>query len=194
MLSDMNILQKQFEEIIRGDARTMEMLRAVREIGIPDWYIAAGAVRNLVWDTLSGFEDRAALRDVDVVFFDAEDLSEEYEEAIRSKLRARMPDVPWTVVNQARVHLWYKRRFGVPLPRPYESVEDGISTWQTTVNSIAVRLESDDALTVYAPYGLEDLFNFTVRAIARHPLPLSVEDLVAEKKWKERWPQIKIEK
>lgn len=188
----MSDLQKQFEEIIRNDARIMEMLRAVRSVGIPDWYIAAGAVRNLVWDTLSGFEDRAPLRDVDVVFFDAEDLSEEYEEEIRLKLRAEMPDVPWTVVNQARVHLWYERRFGVPLPRPYTSVEDGIATWQTTVNSIAVRLENDDMLTVYAPYGLEDLFNFTVRAIARHALPLSVENLVAEKKWKERWPRVHI--
>lgn len=188
----MSDFQKQFKEIIRGNARIMDMLRAVRSVGIPDWYIAAGAVRNLVWDVLSGFDDRAPLRDVDVVFFNPNDLSEEYEEAIRSKLRAAMPDVPWTVVNQARVHLWYKRRFGVDLPRPYVSVEDGIDTWQISATSIGVRLESDDSLTLYAPYGLEDLFNFVVRPNNKNPQHQSGEKLITEKKWRDRWPNIVI--
>lgn len=184
--------EEEIKKIVRADAELMAMLGAVRATGIPNWYIAAGAVRNLVWDVLSGFPDRATLRDVDVVFFDSNDLTEEYEEGIRSKLRAQMPDCPWTVVNQARVHLWYKRRFGVDLPRPYTSVEDGISTWQTTVNAIGVRIEPDNTLTVYAPYGLEDLFNFTVRVNPRHPMPVSAEKLVQEKKWRDRWPRITL--
>jgi hypothetical protein len=30
------------------------VLEAVRDVAPPDWYVAAGAVRNTVWDILSG--------------------------------------------------------------------------------------------------------------------------------------------
>ena len=40
--------------IIAEDAIAMEQLRAVRELALPDWCIAAGFVRNRVWDHLHG--------------------------------------------------------------------------------------------------------------------------------------------
>ena len=40
--------------IIADDAIAMEQLRAVRSLDLPDWCIAAGFVRNRVWDHLHG--------------------------------------------------------------------------------------------------------------------------------------------
>ena len=65
------------------------------------------------------------------------------------------------VRNQARVHLWYERRFGRPLA-PYRSVEHAIATWPTTATSIGVRAEGDN-FAVSAPFGLADLFALTIR-------------------------------
>jgi hypothetical protein len=38
------------------------------------------------------------------------------------------------VKNEARVHLWYERRFGRHL-EPYRSTGDAIATWPTTASS-----------------------------------------------------------
>ena len=41
-------------EIIARDPVGMEQLRAARTLALPDWCIAAGFVRNRVWDALHG--------------------------------------------------------------------------------------------------------------------------------------------
>lgn len=46
----------------------MDALRAVRSLGLESWCLGAGAIRNLVWDALSGHQRPSALSDVDVAF------------------------------------------------------------------------------------------------------------------------------
>src|SRR5207247_3042238 len=65
------------------------------------------------------------------------------------------------VHNQARVHLWYERRFCYPIP-PYLSVHDAIESWPTTATAIGVG-QTPIEFTVYAPFGLEDLFAMIAR-------------------------------
>jgi uncharacterized protein len=38
--------------LIRSDAWMMECLQAVERLKLPDWYIAAGFLRNAIWDFL----------------------------------------------------------------------------------------------------------------------------------------------
>lgn len=40
---------------IRQDRWRMAALRQAREAALPDWWLAAGFVRNLVWDRLHGY-------------------------------------------------------------------------------------------------------------------------------------------
>ena len=61
-------------DILLADAGAMAQLRAVRTLGLPDWCIAGGFVRNRVWDVLTG--QRANFHaDTDVLFFDPADRS-----------------------------------------------------------------------------------------------------------------------
>ncbi|MDG4837648.1 nucleotidyltransferase family protein [Micromonospora sp. WMMD967] len=46
----------------------MRVLRAAAGLGLPDWWIGAGFVRNRVWDTISGLPALPE-RDVDVAYF-----------------------------------------------------------------------------------------------------------------------------
>ena len=55
----------------------MPALTAVRELNLESRCIGAGAVRNLVWDSLHGYAQPSALSDVDVAYFDASNLSVE---------------------------------------------------------------------------------------------------------------------
>ncbi|WP_253074928.1 nucleotidyltransferase family protein [Burkholderia gladioli] len=67
-------------------------LVAVQSLNLPSWCIGAGAVRNLVWDSLHGLETSSALPDVDVAYFDGADLSAERDATFQSHLsRMHLP-------------------------------------------------------------------------------------------------------
>ncbi len=124
----------------------------------------------MVWNRLHGYPDDAHLKDVDVAYFDPEDLSRGMDEAVEAALAARSPDVAWDAKNQAAVHLWYEKRFGFAVP-PLRSVEDGIATYPETATSVSVRLTDRGELYVHAPCGLEDLFGLVLRRNPRRVPP-----------------------
>jgi hypothetical protein len=164
-------------------------LRAAREVGAPDWLICAGAIRDAVWDAL---HDRppAVPRDVDVGFFDPDDLGDDRDRAVEAALRVREPDLPWHAKNQAAVHLWYPERFGIEVP-PFRSCAEAVATFPETASCVGVRLLPDDDMLVVAPHGLDDLLG----GVCRHNptrVPVSAyEQRVAEKGWRSRWPRLR---
>jgi hypothetical protein len=81
--------------IVRRARHLMRALHAARKVDPPDWLIAAGAIRDVVWDELHSQPATAAPRDIDLAFFDPADLSATSEGAIESRLRAWVPDLPW---------------------------------------------------------------------------------------------------
>lgn len=66
------------------------------------------------------------------------------------------------VVNEARVHLWYRGHFGFSIEQ-YNSAEDAISNWPATATSIGVKCSEFGNFVVCAPFGLEYLFELVVR-------------------------------
>jgi hypothetical protein len=113
---------------------------------------------------LHGFEVSAAIKDYDLVYFDAADLridtEREIEPEVADRLRGRGTVVD--VKNEAGVHLWYQRRFGHHL-EPYRSTGDAIATWPTTASSVGVRYDGH-TFVVCAPFGLADLSSMVARA------------------------------
>ncbi|HEY8677492.1 MAG TPA: nucleotidyltransferase family protein [Candidatus Dormibacteraeota bacterium] len=184
-------LVDQLEQLIRASSWFMEILRAARDCDPPDWWIGAGVLRDLVWDERHGGFDPAKVKDVDLAFFDAADLSRERDLAVEAMLRRRLAAVPWDAKNQAAVHTWYERRFGFAVP-PLQSAADGVATWPETATAIAVRLEADDALLVTASCGLDDLFHGVWR---RNPRRVSVDEYLRRLEAKNvpaRWPLVHV--
>jgi hypothetical protein len=184
-------LSSRLREILISTEWFVEVLRAVRRVQLPEWVVAAGIIRNVVWDYLHGFEQPTALRDVDVVFFDPSDLSRERDRAIEAELSEILPGLPWEVTNQAGVHLWYESKFDHAIS-PIESIEDAVSRNPETATSVGVRLEPDDTLTVVAPCGLEDLMTMVLR---RNPKQISVDYFrrrLGEKEIERKWPKVTI--
>jgi uncharacterized protein len=170
--------------IIAQDPVGMKQLRSVRSLGLPDWCIAAGFVRNRVWDHLHGIAP-TPLADIDVLYYDAADLSKEPEQAYEARLNALEP-APWQVRNQARMHVWKD------LPQ-HKSTEDSMIYWLETVTAVGVRLEADDSLTVVAPLGTDDLLGLYCRPTAFGRTRLDeYEARVAAKRWRERWPKVRF--
>jgi uncharacterized protein len=183
--------EQRFQQILRSNAWFMALLEAVRDCAIPEWAVGGGVIRNLVWDHLHGYPRPTPVADVDVAFFDPDDLCREREQAVEQALRERLPHVPWDVKNQAAVHLWYERVFGHAVA-PLQSLEEAVSTWPETATSVAVRLAANDELLVVAPFGLEDLFQMILR---RNPRRVSLEQFrrrVGDKRIPQKWPMVRI--
>nr|WP_026021462.1 nucleotidyltransferase family protein [Paenibacillus senegalensis] len=172
-------------ELIRNNKEMMKDLTIIRELNLPDWYAAAGYVRNYVWDTLHGYSERTPLNDIDIIYYNADELDEEIEKKYEQILEQETGISIWSVKNQARMHLKNGEM-------PYSSVEDALSRWPETVTAVGIRLEKDDTLSVISPHGLEDLFELRVR---RSPLFMDesyYRARITRKNWKEIWPKLEI--
>lgn len=175
------------EDVMRADPWRMAVLANARTLALPDWAIGAGFVRNAVWDRLHGFTQPTPLADIDLLYFDPEDLSTGREKAYEVDLTALMPSAPWSVRNQARMH----QRNG---DAPYRDTVDAMRYWLETVTPVAVRLEADETLTVLAPLGLRDLMNLRVRptAAGRRRIDEYSQRMKA-KAWDTIWPSLRVE-
>lgn len=166
-------------------------LVAVRSLNLPSWCIGAGAVRNLVWDSLHDFRTASALSDIDVAHFDASDLSGEGDANIQRRLNNVHSNTPWEVTNQAAVHTWFEADFGHPVS-PLVSLEDAVASWPEFATSVGLTLREDDSIDVIAPYGLDDLFAMVVR---RNPARVSIDTYrkrIEQKQYQKRWPRVTI--
>lgn len=169
----------------------MQALTAARDVNPPDWLINAGAIRDAVWDDLHGLPHTTPPRDVDLGFFDLDDLTPERDAEVEAALRARAPDLPWEAKNQAAVHLWYPHRFGFEVP-PFHSSAEAIATFPLTAACVGVRLLPDDELLVVAPHGLDDLLGGVCRHNpTRVPRSFYEQWLAARPQWRERWPRLR---
>jgi hypothetical protein len=184
-------LHERLVKIAQATPWFFDALCAVRELGLTSWCIGAGAVRNLVWDALHNTATPCGLADVDVAYFDLSNITAERDAALQSQLTARHPGVPWEVTNQAGVHLWFERHFGHRV-EPFISLEEAVASWPEYATSVGITLGTDGVLGVIAPHGLEDLFSMVIR---RNPTRVSVETYrrrVAQKRYAERWPKIRV--
>jgi hypothetical protein len=165
-----------------------ELLARFDEIGLPDGWLVAGAIAQTVWNLAFGKAAEFGVKDVDLVYFDAQDLSPETEAEHERRLRGLFRHLPikLDVKNEARVHLWYEARFGYPIPR-YLSTEDAIASFPTTATAIGVRRHAGH-FEYCAPFGLDDLFGLVVRPNQRQ-ITRAVYQAKVER-WRSVWPQL----
>ena len=184
-------LTQRLIEIVHGSAWLIVALVAVRQLGLGECCIAAGAVRGLVWDVLHNHEIRSALPDVDVVYFDCSDISPQRDDVLQSRLSSTCPQVPWEVTNQAGVHQWLAREFGGVFAS-FRSLQEAIASWPEFATAVGVFLDDDNVLHVIAPHGLDDLFAMRVRRNAARVSTRVYCQRIAEKRWSERWPLLEV--
>ncbi|MGC5240821.1 nucleotidyltransferase family protein [Streptomyces albogriseolus] len=169
----------------------LEVLDRTTAMNLPSWYLTAGCLFQTVWNVVTGRPPTEGIKDYDVFYFDDRDLSWEAEDQVIRAAAATFADLPAQVEirNEARVHLWYEQKFGVPCA-PYTSTEAAIDSFAATTCCLGVRLEPDGRWRVYAPYGLSDVFGLVVR-----PNPVLAPRAVYEAKterWRRQWPELTV--
>jgi len=165
-------------------------LGAVAASGLPDAWIGAGAVRDVVWGQLYGEFSPDAVRDVDVAYFDPADLSPERDVKAQETL-AVLAGLPWEATNQAAVHTWYHRYFGGDPVEPFGCVHDAIATWPETATCVGVRRRAG-VVEVCAPHGLADLLGGVWRVNPVRVTPEISRARLARQRAAARWPGVTV--
>ena len=169
-----------------NDAIADELFR----LALPDAWIVSGCLVQTVWNVLTSRPVDHGINDYDIFYFDP-DTSWQAEDAIISQLQGKLeqPGVKIEVRNQARVHLWYPEKHGLPYPALRSSTQ-GIDRFLTQNTQVGIR-RTRDGHDVYAPNGLDDIANMIVRP---NPGPnFSAASYEAKAtRWKMRWPEITV--
>ncbi|MBG7053084.1 nucleotidyltransferase family protein [Pseudomonas aeruginosa] len=170
--------------LIAADSSRLHLLRVLREVGPEGAWIGAGFVRNAVWDHLHGYGEATPLADIDVLHFAPRALDPQADADFEAALRRRC-EAPWSVKNQARMHL----RNG---DRPYRDCADALCHWAETCTAVALRLVGE-RLELLAPLGVDDLLALKVRPTAHFAgKPEVYRRRLREKNWTARWPLLDI--
>jgi uncharacterized protein len=147
----------------------MQVLSVARRLCLPDWLVFSGAVYQPVLNHLTGRPLDYGIKNYDLAYFDASDLSYEAEDAVIRRVRAAFDEPLRSIVevrNQARVHLWFEAKFG-EVYGPLSSTAEALERFASPTFAVGVRLESDDRLHIEAPFGLADLFALRLRSNPR---------------------------
>lgn len=182
---------QELTQIIKSSKLMSELLISVQTLDLNEYYIGAGCMTQTVWNHKFGKPHAYGIKDIDIVYFDRDHMDSESENEMELKIKAKLEHlgIKIDVKNQASVHLWYHHKFGKEI-QPYASLEAAIDSWPTTATALGIRVDSNKGLKVYAPFGLEDLFNGIVR-----PNKKQITQNIYEAKasaWKEKWPELEI--
>lgn len=181
--------KEDIQTLIQEDKWMMEILKTAQQLELPDWWICAGFVRSKIWDTLHEYIERTPLADIDVIYFDPNNKEESEEKKWEDQLRCLLPNIPWSVKNQARMHKLNN------LP-PYKSSVDGIANFPETVTAIGVQLDEQNKTVLVAPHGIDDILQMSVNPVPRfaknNDLLKIYEHRVQNKNWLTIWPNVRI--
>ena len=184
-------IEQEILDAFRENPDMMTILTIIRDLGLKDSWLAAGSVRNFIWNLLSDKSPFDSETDVDVIFFDP-DVSYEETVSLEKKLREDFPRYQWELKNQVYMHLHS------PHTVPYTSSCDAMSKYPERCTAIGLRLHADATLELFAPYGIEDILNFQVS-----PTPHFLEnedrmkhyqERLSKKNWQEKWKNLTFSK
>lgn len=179
------------EALLRADGVAMKLLGAVAAVGPAEAYIGAGFLRNRVWDNFYQDGRCYAEADIDVVYYNAVEISADADYVYEARLKQYAekhdgPEYDWQVRNQARMHHFHGYD-------PFSSLEDGLMHWAETATTVSVRLKNGE-LDFTAPFGFDDLLGHILRitpTMKKHD-PEGFQARLEKKQWLKRWPNLKV--
>ncbi|WP_186464911.1 nucleotidyltransferase family protein [Azospirillum brasilense] len=171
--------------IVLGSRAIVDILIALRDTS-QDLYLGGGLIRNAVWDYLHGYTAPTPVDDVDVIYYNRFDHEKRHDEEIAKKLTALIPNVHWSVKNQARMHTNNSEA-------QYASLEEAIQRWPETATAVVVRIDSNGKLRFVSPHGFDDLLRLIVTNTPAFTGRINIiKRRIAEKRWLQIWPYLRI--
>ncbi len=184
----MKLTAQRLVELAMVNPINAELVARLPALGLDQCLLTAGCLFQAVWNHQAGLSPDWGVKDYDVFYFDT-DMSWEAENEVieRASELLRDLDVNIEVKNQARVHLWYPQRFGMPYPQLH-TARGGVDRYLVAGTCIALAVDTGE---IYAPYGLADTEQGILRLNPITPQPELFE--YKARSYQARWPWLRIE-
>lgn len=141
-----------FHGVLGESPSFLEVLPSGSRLSLPGWYLVARCVAQAVGNGLCSRSPDKGVCDYDLPYCNPDDLSWDAQDCAIQAAKDAFAGLPAAVEvrNEARVHVWYERNFGVPCP-PYSSTEAAIDPFLSTVSCLGVWLGADGSGRIHAP-------------------------------------------
>lgn len=148
--------------------------------------MTGGCLAQSWWNVAAGRDPQAGIRDYDLFYWEADTGWDAEDRVIRRAADLFDPlGLPVEPRNQARVHLWFERRFGSPCPA-LPSAAAGIDRFLFP----ALRLGLDADGRLYAPDGLADTLAGYLRPDPAMPRLAQARAKAAD--YRARFPELRL--
>jgi hypothetical protein len=178
----------EFRACVLGNPFNGELLRRLQPMRLRECHLTAGCLFQTVWNRISERDPAWGIKDYDIFYFDDQDLSWDAEDQVVRRVAEATADLPISVEikNQARVHLWYRERFGGDYPA-LDSARAGIDRYLISCTCVGIDVPTGN---LYAPNGLADLASGALHMNPLNPRP----ELFRQKaeSYRSRWPWLRI--
>jgi len=183
--------EPEFLELVQRNAVNRAILERLPELQLEDTWLVSGSLYQTVWNVMTDRPVAHGIKDYDIFYFDP-DTSLEAEDAVIRRAASLFGDLgaDVEVKNQARVHLWYEKKYQKPYP-PLRSSCESIDRFLAFANMVAIQPHDGGTMSFYVP-GLADMAAMQLR-------PNRSENFSKdgyEKKcvrWTACWPELKVE-
>ncbi|MCP9312692.1 nucleotidyltransferase family protein [Liquorilactobacillus satsumensis] len=175
--------EKELITLVKRTPEFTEIFHILDSYQLGKALICGGALRDLVWNTLSKQSTSLLRGNIDVLYGDS---AETYEQLLtrRALLGQCHSKYLWNLQNVVLNNSQTRQPFG-------KTPEEALTTLPETCSAVAITFEAG-TFKILAPFGLQDLFNMEV-----HPTPRFIKDSdllnqfkrrSALKGWEQRWP------
>ncbi|MGR5287823.1 nucleotidyltransferase family protein [Vibrio maritimus] len=175
---------QQILDLIKQDPIRLSVLEQVRRLDLPQCYVAAGFLRNLVWDHLHNKPVATPLNDIDVIYFDERESNPNAYLDYQHQLSTAMPLLEWQVRNQALMH----QRNG---DGSYTSTLHAMSFWPEKETAVGIRKLAENEFECIAAFGFETLLSGQITHNPKRDRRIFMQR-VEEKRWLTHWPQLQV--
>ncbi|MEJ8476265.1 nucleotidyltransferase family protein [Roseibium algae] len=177
--------------IIAETPSLMAILTSIRDLELPDSWLVSGGIYQTVWNALTDRPASHGIKDYDIIYFDGSDLSFEAEDIVIRQVEAKLPSLAGQLEtrNQARVHLWYEKRFGQPYA-PLSCSMEALTNYAAKTHAVAARLRHDGKLDIHAPFGLSNIF--AMRIVPNYTLDNSKTHAEKGKRMQANWQELNV--
>ncbi|GAA4019671.1 nucleotidyltransferase family protein [Deinococcus rubellus] len=178
--------EAEFRATVLSNPVNAAIIERMPQLGEAQLYLVAGCLFQGVWNVRSGRPAGQGIRDYDLFYWDA-DTSYEAEDAVIRRAETLFADlgVLIEVRNQARVHLWFGEKYGLPRPA-IGSSQESIAQFLVECTCLGISASGE----VYAPHGFGDLASGILRPNPLNLTPALYAAKVAD--YRARWPWLRL--
>jgi hypothetical protein len=179
------------QTVLRNRVNRMILTR-VSALNLRDTWLVSGCLFQTVWNVRTGRPPEDGIRDYDLFYFDASDVSWEAEDRAIRHAAYLFADLVETIElrNQARAHLWHPAIFNVVYPA-LSRATDAINRFLLFAAQVGIRPQTS-GLEVYAPHGFDDIAAMILRPnTVMQNFRADLYEMKA-RRWKACWPELTV--